>query len=325
MNRMKLVLILILLIAIILAALYQYRQQQREARIRTGTLEVTTADISPKTSGYIKNLRVKEGDAIHQGDVVAILDRKDLEAALLRDKAAYAQAKTNLLKLENGSRSEEIRAAAANTAAAQSAYDKAQRDYSRSQALVTYGAIAASAYDDAVTARKSAEAQLNAASEQELLLQNGPRYEEVQSAQEEVTRQQAVIDMSQEAVQDLTVYCPLDGFILTKNFEPGEYVNAGSPIATVADMSDCWVKVYVSSSELGTLAVGQKATVRIDALPSQAFTGHIKEISDKAEYTPRQSITKNERANLVFYVKVAIDNRDGIMKPGMPADVIFHE
>lgn len=325
MNRMKLVLILILLIAIILAALYQYRQQQREARIRTGTIEVTTADISPKTSGYIKNLRVKEGDAIHQGDVVAILDRKDLEAALLRDKAAYAQAKTNLLKLENGSRSEEIRAAAANTAAAQSAYDKAQRDYSRSQALVTYGAIAASAYDDAVTARKSAEAQLNAASEQELLLQNGPRYEEVQSAQEEVTRQQAVIDMSQEAVQDLTVYCPLDGFILTKNFEPGEYVNAGSPIATVADMSDCWVKVYVSSSELGTLAVGQKATVRIDALPSPAFTGHIKEISDKAEYTPRQSITKNERANLVFYVKVSIDNRDGIMKPGMPADVIFHE
>lgn len=102
-------------------------------------------------------------------------------------------------------------------------------------------------------------------------------------------------------------------------------MNAGASIATVADLSDCWVKVYVSPEELGRLRLGQCADVSIDGAPNQVRPGRIKEIKDSAEYTPRQSITRNERANLVFAVKVAVSNEDGIMKPGMPADVIFHE
>ena len=118
---------------------------------------------------------------------------------------------------------------------------------------------------------------------------------------------------------------PVSGVVLTKNYEEGEYVQAGAPIATVADLSDCWVKVYVSSEELGRLRIGQKARVSIDGAPHRVWDGYIKEISESAEYTPRQSITRRERENLVFAVKVAVPNEDGLMKPGMPADVIFHE
>ena len=149
--------------------------------------------------------------------------------------------------------------------------------------------------------------------------------EDLSAARHTVAQNEAVMNISAQSVKDLSVPVPLSGVILTKNYEPGEYVNAGASIATVADLSDCWVKVYVSPEELGRLRLGQCADVSIDGAPNQVRPGRIKEIKDSAEYTPRQSITRNERANLVFAVKVAVSNEDGIMKPGMPADVIFHE
>ena len=173
--------------------------------------------------------------------------------------------------------------------------------------------------------RDTAAAQLAASRQQEARLQNGTRAEEIAAAQQEVERTKAVIAISQAAIDDLIVYSPLDGVILTKNFQPGEYVNAGSAIATRTDLSDGWVKVYVSAAELARLHIGQTAAVHVDGLSAEGLTGTIREISDQAEYTPRQSITKNERANLVFAVKVAVDNPDGSLKPGMPADVIWNE
>jgi len=124
-------------------------------------------------------------------------------------------------------------------------------------------------------------------------------------------------------VADTVVVSPISGIVLTKNFENGEYINPGSALATVGDMTDCWVKVYVSSAQLGLIKTGQAVAVKVDSFPDRVFAGTIKEISQNAEFTPRQSITQRERANLVFYVKVKVDNGEGVLKPGMPADVII--
>ena len=121
----------------------------------------------------------------------------------------------------------------------------------------------------------------------------------------------------------ILIASPLDGLVLTKNFEDGEYVNAGAAIATVGNMQDCWVKIYVASTQLGQIKVGQQTDVMIDSFPGKVFSGTIKEISQNAEFTPRQSITQRERANQVFAVKVQIDNSDDSLKPGMPADVVI--
>ncbi len=319
------ILIPCLLLALSIAAWHNYKAQQQGANTLTGTIETTKADITAKTSGYIQELYIKEGDTVLRGTPAARLERKDLEASLLRDQAAYSQAQNRLLELQNGTRSEELAEAAARTAAAASSLKKAARDLERASALAASGAIAQSAYDDAATARDTAAAQLAASQQQEIRLQNGTREEEIAAASQEAERCKAVIAISQAAIDDLLIYSPLDGIILTKNFQPGEYVNAGSALATIADLSDCWVKVYVSSAELGRLHIGQSASIYIDALPGESLAGTIREISDQAEYTPRQSITKNERANLVFAVKVAVDNPDGLLKPGMPADVIWNE
>ena len=319
------ILIPILLLALSAAAWYNYRDQQQSANTLTGTIEATKADITAKNSGYIEDLYIKEGDTVSKGTPAARLTRKDLAASLLRDQSAYAQAQSKLQELETGTRSEELAEAAARTSAAAASLQKAERDLDRTASLLASGAVAQSAYDDAATVRDTAAAQLAASRQQEARLQNGTRAEEIAAAQQEVERTKAVIAISQAALDDLIVYSPLDGVILTKNFQPGEYVNAGSAIATITDLSDCWVKVYVSAAELARLHIGQTAAVHVDGLSAEGLTGTIREISNQAEYTPRQSITKNERANLVFAVKVAVDNPDGSLKPGMPADVIWNE
>lgn len=322
-TKIKPLLIFLLLLILTIYAVREYYTQQESANVFTGTIEVTKADITSKTSGYMNELLFKEGDFLTKNDLVAHIDRQDVTAALLRDTASLKKAQAQLLDLEKGARPAEIREAAANTTAAQAAFDKSARDYTRANQLYSSGAIAKQQLDDALASYDAAAAQLHALQEKEQLVQAGNREDQITAAREEVARSQAVLTASKASADDLAVYSPLTGFILTKNYEPGEYIAAGAPIATIADLSDCWVKVYISSAELGRIKIGSTATVKVDAFPDRSFTGSIREISDTAEYTPRQSITKNERANMVFAVKVAIDNTENIMKPGMPADVIF--
>lgn len=316
---------LVLLGALSFFAWKEYKSQEAQSHVLTGTVEATKADITPKLSGYIEELHVKEGEPVVKGALAARLSRKDLEAAYLRDEAAYESAAMNLTKLQNGSRPEEIRQAQNETRAARAASVKASQDYARMEALLSADAISRQAYDAALEARDAAAANLAALEERQKLLETGARAEDLAMASRAKDQAAAAMAMSEESVKDLSIYVPLSGVILTKNFESGEYVSPGSPIATIADLSDMWVKVYISSTELEEIRLGQKADISIDGMPGRVFSGHIKEISDAAEYTPRQSITKKERANLVFAVKVAVDDGDGLVKPGMPADVVFHE
>jgi HlyD family secretion protein len=168
-----------------------------------------------------------------------------------------------------------------------------------------------------------AESSLHSASENLSLLSEGSRKDTIEAQRLEVERNKAIVEASRTQIADTVIAAPLDGLVLTRNFEEGEYVNPGTPIATIGNMSDCWVKIYISSTNLGKISVGQQTDVMIDSFPGKVFTGTIKEIGQSAEFTPRQSITKEERANLVFAVKVQLDNQDGALKPGMPADVVI--
>ena len=314
-KRLRLFLLFILLASLVVFAIFEYQRQKHSEKVFTGTIEVTKADIMPKTSGYLKKLSIKEGDFIPKGQLAAELDRQDLKAELLRDNAAFKKAQAQLLELENGARPQELRDAAAKTYSAQATYDKTLRDYNRANSLYQSSAVSKQYLDDASANKDTSLALLQSAQEQESLLQAGTRTEQITAAQEELNRTKAVLDISKSLVADLNVYAPLDGVILTKNYEQGEYVAAGAPIATIADLSNCWVKVYIPSTELGKIKIGTKANLSIDSLPNRTFTGYVREISDSAEYTPRQSITKNERANMVFGVKVYMDNAEKIMKP----------
>ena len=289
----------------------------------TGTIEVTKTDVTPKVGGYLVERNFQEGDQVKVGQILARIDRPDLDAQLKRDDAALAKARAQLRDLELGSREQELQEASANLAAARAQASRAKADYERNAKLFKEQAIAAQQLDNYRSIHEVAANALLAAQSRYSLLMAGNRPETIEAQRLEVERSVAVLAGSRIQMQDTVVASPLSGRILSKNYEKGEYVNAGAAIATIGDMKDCWVKIYVSTEQLGQIRLGQKAKIRIDAYPNKNFQGEIKEINQNAEYTPRQSITQRERANMVFGVKVRIDNADEMMKPGLPADVIL--
>lgn len=322
-TKMKIAALILVLALALGTAGYKLYGRTEAGITATGTIEVTKTDITPKVGGYLVELKIREGDLVKSGQVVAKIDRPDLKAQLLRDEAALAKARAQLRDLEQGARSQELQEASANLAAAESLAAKATTDYERYSRLFREGAISAQQLDNSRSAHEVAANSLLAAQSRYSLLKAGTRPETIEAQRLEVERSEAVLASSRTQLADTTVASPLAGRVLSKNYEKGEYVNAGVSIATIGDMRDCWVKVYVSTEQLGQIRLGQAARVKIDAYPDRRFRGEIKEISQNAEYTPRQSITQRERANMVFAVKVKIDNADEMMKPGLPADVVI--
>ncbi|WP_177504854.1 HlyD family secretion protein [Anaerosinus sp.] len=325
MQKKKKVFISIFLIILFCVAGYKLYKQQEDVLVYTGTVEVTKVDITTKTNGYIDFLQAKEGDTIAKGALVARIDQADSSAQLERDTLALEKAKVQLMDLEKGARIEEINAATASTAAMDSVYQKALADYQRYQELYNSDVVAKQSLDNAKSAYEVAYQNLQAAKENEKLVLAGNRSDVILAQKIEVERLTAVLKASKLNYQDHNVYSPINGVVLTKNFEAGEYVGVGNSLFTLGDLSDCWVKIYIPSTEIGKVKLKEEVKVFVDAYPERVFVGRVKEISEKAEFTPRQSITKNERTNMVFAVKIAVENTEGILKPGMPMDVRFND
>ena len=122
-------------------------------------------------------------------------------------------------------------------------------------------------------------------------------------------------------LKDTNIYAPSKGTIINRLAEEGELVGVGAPIALLIDLSDIYIKIYIPEKDIGKIRLGNPARIYADAFPDKFFEGSITEISQKAEFTPKEVHMKEERTKLVFGVKVGIENPEGYLKPGMPADV----
>lgn len=317
--------ILVVVLSVAAAGLWGYQRWQAPAGklTATGTVEVTRVDIVSKVGGYMADLRIQAGDTIAAGQLIARIDRPDLTAQLAAGSAAIAKGEAQLKNLEAGARREELAQTAARVNVADSNWQKARQDLRRYQELYQSAAISAQQYEAAQTAAKVAEQTLADVQAQYELLLAGNREEVITAQREEVRRLTAEQAVTQTTLQDSRIYSPQAGVIISKNFENGEYIAPGAALATLADLTDCWVKVYIGSEDLACLSLQQPVSIKVDGYPQRTFDGVVKEISQQAEFTPRQSISSKERSNLVFAVKVKISNPEGIIKPGMPADVSF--
>jgi HlyD family secretion protein len=126
-------------------------------------------------------------------------------------------------------------------------------------------------------------------------------------------------DQINAVIDNAVIASPIDGVVLEKNLEVGEIAFPGTPVLTVADIKDTWIKIYVNEKQLNRVKLGQKAIATIDSTEKK-FMGKVVSISNKAEFTPKTIQTKDERVKLMFAVKIAITNPDMDLKPGMPAD-----
>ena len=168
---------------------------------------------------------------------------------------------------------------------------------------------------------EAARADTAAAETRLALLLAGSRPDQIEAARGQLAQARSALGVLESRLKESVVVSPVNGVVLRKNLEVGETANPGVSILTLMDPREMWVRAYVPESQIGHVKIGQAARVTIDGHPGRSFSGRVKEIASEAEFTPKNVQTKKERVNLVYRIKVMLDNRDGILKPGMLADV----
>jgi multidrug efflux pump subunit AcrA (membrane-fusion protein) len=145
----------------------------------------------------------------------------------------------------------------------------------------------------------------------------------VDQAQRGVDQAQASLDLLDAQIAKLVVYAPMDGIILTRNVEPGEFVQPGAATFSMADLNNITITVYVPEDRYGQITLGQQAIVTVDSFPGETFTAQVVHIADQAEFTPRNVQTVEGRSSTVYAIKLSVTDSEGKLKIGMPADVTF--
>jgi len=269
---------------------------------------------------------------VMKGDVIARLDVRDVELALQRAQADRAAADAQLRLLQAGSRPEDIRqaeaqamAAASDVTAAETDLASAEKDLQRFEQLLQNNSGSQKQRDDAATRRDlardrvaSARARAVAAREGAARLRAGARREEIDNARARVAAIDAQIASLDKNKADATVVAPMDGIVTERLLDPGEMAAPRAPILVLTDLDHAWAEVFVDEPQVPRLKLGQAATVFTDA--GTSIPGTISFISSKAEFTPRNVQTAEDRSKLVYRIKIAVDNRQGALKQGMPVE-----
>jgi len=131
----------------------------------------------------------------------------------------------------------------------------------------------------------------------------------------------AAADVARVTLEDTRVVSPIDGVVTRTHAEVGETVAAGRAVVTLTNLSRPWVRVYIPETQIGRVRLGDAAGITIDTFPDRAFKGRVTYVASEAEFTPKNVQTQEERVKLVFAIDVTADNPEGVLKPGMPADV----
>ncbi len=288
----------------------------------SGTIELDEVDIASLVGGRLVRLSVAEGDTVHLGDTLAVLDRGEVSAELQSQIAQSERAQSEAKDLTSGARPAEVTMARAELAAAEAERRLAQTEYERAEQLAKSGAIAPAELDRARSRRDATAAHARAAGEQLRIQEQGYRRNQVAAAQNAAKAAKAALAGARSRVSELVLLAPRDGVVLLKNFEVGEVVSPGVPVITLGDPESLWIRVYLAAPELPGVRLGSLAQVRPIG-SKQTYPGHVVSIATKAEFTPRAALTEEEQANLVFAVKVALAPSQGALKPGLPADALF--
>jgi HlyD family secretion protein len=261
-------------------------------------------------------------------------------------EAVVERARAHLAELLAGSRPQEIEAAEASLRRARAELERWRSDHERQRQLFQRGVISAREYESVLAAYRVAEAQVREAEERVKLVREGPRKEQIAQARAALKEAQerlamlregprketieaararlegakAALAASETRLSYTTVTSPLNGIVLSKNVEPGEYVAPGTPVVTIGDLENIWLRAYIDEPDLGKVKLGQRVRIRTDTYPEKRYEGRISFISSQAEFTPKNVQTERERVKLVYRIKVDVPNPTMELKPGMPAD-----
>jgi HlyD family secretion protein len=309
------------LIALVVAAC----TRDNDTEIRgTGTLEVVEVDVAPLTPARVVRVWRNEGDTVRAGDTLVSLTQSTIQADVNARRARVAASEAQLRDLQAGARPAEIASAEAELRAAESELVRTTADRDRMTALLRTGGVSTQEGDAARNAATIAEARRDRARDALRLIQEGSRPQRVAAARAEVENARAALAAAEQAASDLVLVAPVNGVVMLRSAEPGEVIAAGMAAMTIGELSAPYVRIYVNQKLLPGVKLGARADGVLDGIPDTPFAGTVIAINSKAEFTPRVALTDEERADLLFGVKVAFRDTNGALKPGLPITVRIH-
>ncbi len=261
-----------------------------------GRIEGTEVRVSAEVAGRVVDAPLREGSKVQSGDLLVQIDPSTYKAQLAEARAARAA-------LEDG-----LRALKAQLKMARHHLGTAQTNLERWQNLQAQGAATKENLEAAEDRQREAQSQADVF--------------EAQAAQAESRLKAAdeQIELLQLQLEKTEIRAPLGATVLVKGIEEGELATVGRLIAVLVDLTRLELRVYIPERDLGKMKLGAPARVRVDAFPDRLFDAHVQRVDQQAQFTPRDIHMPEERVRIVFGVTLAIENEEGSLHPGMPAD-----
>lgn len=323
MNKKLLLLPVILLLAAGLGWWYfVHNASRRNAPLKLyGNVDIRQVELAFRVPGKLAQVLVDEGDAVKAGQVLANLDAAPYRDALAKAKGDRDVAQAGMEKFHAGFRSEEIAQAKALVAQMQAQQENAARLAGRRQTLLKTGAIAKQDFDDAQASRDALAAQLQSARKAFELEHTGYRIEDIQSAEASLRSAEAAVGLATNDLADSDLITPSDGTVLSRVREPGAMAASGTTILVISLDRPVWIRAYVSEPSLGLVHLGMPVNVFTDSRPDKPYRGKVGFISPVAEFTPKNVETEALRTDLVYRLRIIVDEPDEMLRQGMPVSL----
>ena len=353
--------LILLLVGVVLAgtALYATLFRRDNTLQGSGTVEARDIRVGSKVGGRIDKVLVREGDTVQPGQILITFDDKELLASLDQSRAAAekakrgfrpeeiaearaaaAQAKAEYEMRVNGYRKEDIAGAQSDVDRATADEVRARLDFQRYEALAQKDLVSKQQRDTAEANWKMALAQQQNFQHKLDELKRGYRAEEIASAEahyreaqatlekfergnrrEDVDLAKAAYDYDEARFRESQVIAPSAAIVEVLDVRPGDLIAPNTPVATLLEKDQIYVRIYIPETEIGRVKLGQKTEVRVDSFPKEVFEGVVEQINQQAEFLPRNVQTREERVHQVFGVKIRISDPAGRVLAGMAADV----
>lgn len=314
-------------------------QQQAKGKVQTALVERSnlpitisangtvqperSVNVSPKTAGILKQLLVKEGDAVQQGQILAYMDNSNLQGQLRQAQGNLAGETANLQRVSAGNRQQDTAQAKAKLQDAQFALRQAEDDLQRNRSLYQPGAISKQILETALTTRDRAQAQVKQYQEALALSQAGARSEDIDQARAQVVEAQGALQIVQANLNDMVLRAPFGGVVSRKFADPGSFVTpttAGSAVSSATSSSILslastnQVIAQVAEANIAQIRMGLAATIQVDAYPGKSFNGEVRQIATQS------NVTLNVTS---FEVKTSVSDPQHLLKSGMNVTVEF--
>ncbi len=324
-NKTIVIVIIILLVSAGAYFFYQREEGRKNHGVLTiyGNIDIRQVQLAFYGEGRIKELLVDEGAVVKAGQLLGILDDSRLKASKEKLEADLEAQQQVVNRLHAGSRPQEIGAAKARVQKARAALEDAKITFRRLKTLSKTKFVSRQQLDDARARLDMAKAELKEAQQTYSLILEGPRKEDILAAEAKLDSIEKALELAKQKLKDTRLYAPSDGIIRDRILQVGDMAFPQRPVFTLALTNPLWVRAYIPEPDLGKIALGMRAKIKVDSFPNEDFRGWIGYISPTAEFTPRNVETPDLRTRLVYQVRVYVCNADNKLRLGMPATVII--